>query len=333
FKWLKVVSLLFLTPQYAVLILTMRYVRTLPGPKFVTSTTVLLAEVVKTAVCFLVILVQKRGPRGFVNEVYEHLVCRPWDYAKVCLPSLMFVIQNNLVFVAVSNLDAATFQVTYQLKILTTAVFSVILLDKQLSRAQWFALLLLFLGESIIQVQSARSSVNGTGTGTQNQNPVRGLVAVLVCCCLSGFASVYFERILKGGQQSLWIRNIQLGSSGAVFGAIAVTLADRREGFFYGYDWVVWVVVALQSVGGLLVATVMKYADNILKGFSTAGAILLSCVASVMLFDFHASPEFLIGTLLVLVSLYMYNVFPRHDFVIQPKTIPLFNEAARQTKE
>ena len=58
------------------------------------------------------------------------------------------------------------------------------------------------------------------------------------------------------------------------------------QGFFFGYTELVWTVVMLQSLGGLLVAAVIKYADNILKGFSTAGSILLSCIASVYIFDF-----------------------------------------------
>ena len=61
------------------------------------------------------------------------------------------------------------------------------------------------------------------------------------------------------------------------------------EGFFFGYSGVVWAVVLLQAGGGLLVAMVVKYADNILKGFATSLSIILSCVASYFLFDFRVN--------------------------------------------
>lgn len=52
----------------------------------------------------------------------------------------------------------------------------------------------------------------------------------------------YFEKILKGTQTSLWVRNVQLGLISIVIGLVGVYTKDRaalqgpdRGGFFQGY--------------------------------------------------------------------------------------------------
>jgi UDP-sugar transporter A1/2/3 len=81
------------------------------------------------------------------------------------------------------------------------------------------------------------------------------------------------------------------------------------NGFFYGYDAVVWVIVFLQAFSGLVVAVVVKYADNILKGFATSAAIILSCIASMYFFDFQLSLQFVVGASLVMLATYMYSKY------------------------
>ena len=44
----------------------------------------------------------------------------------------------------------------------------------------------------------------------------------------------------------------------------------------------VWYLVALNGLGGLIVAVVVKYADNILKGFACSMAIIITCIVSGM---------------------------------------------------
>ena len=61
-------------------------------------------------------------------------------------------------------------------------------------------------------------------------------------------------------------------------------------------------------MGGLIIATVIKYADNIIKGFATSLSILLSSVISYfILHDFTPSLFFYSGTLFVLIATFLYG--------------------------
>ncbi|KAI5095387.1 UDP-galactose translocator, partial [Silurus meridionalis] len=109
---LKYISLTILVIQNASLILSIRYVRTLPGDRFFTTSAVVMAEVLKVSTCLIIILFQKRGNiKDFVFLLYDSIVVQYWDTLKLAVPSLIYTLQNNLQYVAISNLPAATFQV------------------------------------------------------------------------------------------------------------------------------------------------------------------------------------------------------------------------------
>jgi UDP-sugar transporter A1/2/3 len=108
--------------------------------------------------------------------------------------------------------------------------------------------------------------------------------------------------------------NIQLSFLGSIFSIVAVFIYDAKNlsmsGFFHGYSYIVWINIAVQSFGGLLVAVVMKYADNILKGFARSLAIILSCIFSMYLFGTQINATFFFGTLVVVLSVILYSYTP-----------------------
>ncbi|NXB97915.1 S35A2 protein, partial [Orthonyx spaldingii] len=265
--------------------------------------------------CLLFLLLQLRGSvRQTAVTLHEAVVGQFGDTLRLAVPSLIYTLQNNLQYVAISNLPAATFQVTYQLKILTTALFSVLLLGTALSRLQWLSLALLFAGVALVQAEQARAVPSAValapspGPEGPPQSYAVGLAAVAASCLSSGFAGVYFERLLKRSGGSIWVRNVQLGAVGTAVGLGAMLAAEGPAvaalGFFYGYNGAVWAVVA---AGGLLVAVVVRYADNILKGFATALSILASTAASAHLFGFRPRAPFLAGTAMVLAAVVLYG--------------------------
>ncbi|EJW83083.1 UDP-galactose transporter, partial [Wuchereria bancrofti] len=80
-----------------------------------------------------------------------------------------------------------------------------------------------------------------------------------------------------------------------------------NEGMLYGFDMLVWIVVFWYCIGGLSVAVCIKYSGNIAKNFATSAAIIISMVASIYLFGFIPNPLFLLGTGLVITSIFLYS--------------------------
>jgi UDP-sugar transporter A1/2/3 len=217
-----------------------------------------------------------------------------------------------------SRTGAAVFQLTYQIKILTTAIMSTLMLGRVLTTKQWLALLLLTVGVALVQLSQIKGDTDkkqdsDVDPTLQTQMVVKGITAVVVASCTSGFAGVYFEKILKNGPPiSLWMRNVQLGGFSLVFGAFALMATSagadvERNGFFYGFTPITWCAVLLQSVGGLMVAVLIKYADNIVKNFSNAVSLVLSSVLSSFLFGFDLSALFLFGALVVNIAIVWYS--------------------------
>ncbi|XP_055349070.1 UDP-N-acetylglucosamine transporter-like [Paramacrobiotus metropolitanus] len=306
-------SLVTLTLQNVVIILLIKYAKALPGATFISSTVVVLMEIFKLLASLVMLLIQHKSLRVWGRELYDEIYCKKMETLKVAVPAFIYTFQNNLTFVAVSNLDAATFQVVSQIKILTTAIFSVVMLRRQLGGLQWAALFILFIGIAVVQLD--QQSPQSTKLSYHIQSPLLGLAAIIVSSLMSGFAGVYFEKILKTSEVSLWLRNVQLSMFAIPMGLLTCLLSDgdavMSKGFFHAYNVLTWTIVLLQGFGGLTVAVVVKYADNILKGFATSFAIVFSAIASVYIFAFEIHGLFAVGSAMVIVSIFMYGYVPK----------------------
>lgn len=269
-------------------------------------------EMVKLVTCLLVILNQLEGSTfRLLHTLRREVVGKPFELLKLSVPSLLYMIQNNLLYFALSNLDATPYQVCYQLKILTSAVFSVILLGKQLTTLKWISLVILTAGV-VLTKASQTPDIHST---EEHHNSFLGFISVLLASMTSGFAGVYFEKVLKGSQATLWLRNVQMGVCSVALGFGTVLLQDgaivREKGYFHGYNGLVASVILMQALGGLVVAVVVKYADNILKGFAASFSIITSCILEIFFFDFHPTLTFFFGALLVNLSMVLYSRDPK----------------------
>jgi UDP-sugar transporter A1/2/3 len=117
------------------------------------------------------------------------------------------------------------------MKIITTAIFSVILLSRKLNGLQWLSIVALSGGVALVQLSQMSDSSNNSS------NSIIGLISVLCGCLTSGFAGVYFEVVLKSSVVSVWLRNMQLSLIGMVTCLVSCYLRDKdailEKGFPY----------------------------------------------------------------------------------------------------
>ncbi|KAJ7735285.1 nucleotide-sugar transporter-domain-containing protein [Mycena maculata] len=351
---LKYVSLVTLAVQNAALSIVMHYSRvsTPPALSYSPASAVLLNELLKGGISFLIALarVPQVAERPWHRMSFWTIVGElpyPWtspfwilcgeilspDCWKLSIPAILYVVQNSLQFVAVSNLPVASFQVTYQMKILTTAAFSVALLRRKLTPIKWLSLFFLAIGVGIVQIQTSTVGqvAKNVAVGSAHDSaplhihvmsPLKGFGAVTAACFTSGLAGVYFEMVLKNSRADLWVRNVQLSLFSLIPALLPVLYSSasppyNSRGFFLDVfrnfgSWA-WATVMIQVFGGLVTAVVIKYSDNILKGFATSLSIILSFLASVALFHFRITPSFIIGATTVLCATWMYNQPPGQE--------------------
>jgi drug/metabolite transporter (DMT)-like permease len=314
------------------------------GHRYLPSSAVFLVELLKLAICLTLSLyeVSLAAPRSTpAASLFSILAAAIFtgDSWQMAIPAFLYTLANSLQYIGITNLDAATFQVTYQLKIIVTAIFSVSMLKRSLSGRQWVSLLLLMVGVAIVSLPQADSGTLASthhsriyiprsmeslrkelGMWSKEPNLMKrsatyegieedemalnqpggsasaGLLAVLGVTVCSGLAGVYFEKVIKDSPKttSLWIRNVQL-SIYSLFPAffIGVIFIDgeavAKNGFFDGYNWIVVLSIIIQSLGGIVAAFCIYYADNISKNFAVSISMVLSSLASFFFFDFDVT--------------------------------------------
>ena len=217
-------SLLMLVLQNSALFVITRYTRSgVKGRLYLTSVVVLIIELSKMAICLVLLLREGRWRfTSLLSNLYQNLWIDRSTTLLLAVPATCYAIQNNLIFVAISNLSAAAAQVLYQLKSLSTAFFTVVLLHRTFSPVQWISFVLLTLGVVLVQSEDAKSSNTPTGA-----SPLLGVVAALAAATLSGFAGVFLEKMFPSGARAPPTPPVCLRSR--VF-ALPVALERRRTG-------------------------------------------------------------------------------------------------------
>ena len=305
----------------SVIIVTHYASMTTPGQEstYSVSTAIFCVELLKCLICIGVITAEK-GYQGLLRDLNESVIKRPSSFLALAIPSFLYVIQNNLNMVAIGNLPPAIYTVVYQLKVFSAAIINVIFFRRMLGKQKWVAILFLFVGVTLAQWKPSGGKVSDEEA---SQNYMLGLICACCATVTSGIAGTFMEWAMKSTKDTkpddvlhtweptMWTKNICLAFFGVIGSTIAMLSKDRTKiieyGMFNEFKTSLWVAILLQAGGGLLVGAVLKYADNIIKGFVTSVGVILASLASVYLFEFVITIQFFVGAAIVFASLQAYN--------------------------
>ncbi len=192
---LKYGALVLLVLQNTFLVVFMGISRTAEGDMYASSTAVVCMELVKFVTCLtMIIAYEHKSFSGGMQALHAEIVAQPMQILHLAVPSFVYAVQNNVLYYALSHLDAATFQVGYNIKILTTAIFSVFMLNKKLSSLQWGSLFILTIGVAMAQYSSQNSKKGGKQNSTLGKKFV-GIWVLVSCVQLFIYVFIIFRHI------------------------------------------------------------------------------------------------------------------------------------------
>ena len=281
-----------------------------------------------SAVGLCVLLVRQPELKGSV------LSNRPWrEFGQFFVPSVIYFVNNNLVFVILQALDPSTFQLVSQTKTIFTGLLFRFMLKRRLTIFQWTALFFLGCGTACSQIPEGKVedahhlvtllSSQTAETGHVGLSDLRfpaivGVLITLFTAILSSLAGVYNELLLKGRVTApLHWQNMQMYIHGVWLNFAFMMMYDgaiiRSNGVFHGYTWVTWAAIICNASVGITVSAVLKYCDNIARVYAHSIAMLVVMLVSVPLFGLDLTAQLIIALLLVTASTLQYNVPIEYD--------------------
>eukprot|EP00761_Pharyngomonas_kirbyi_P013155 gb/GECH01013182.1/.p1 GENE.gb/GECH01013182.1/~~gb/GECH01013182.1/.p1 ORF type:complete len:423 (+),score=54.22 gb/GECH01013182.1/:1-1269(+) len=234
------------------------------------------------------------------------------------VPALLYVLLNNMFFLALSFLNPEIYQLSYNFKVVTTALFLYFFLSKRISRVQWFALGLLTIGMALGNGGNIDwSSITLTRSDVHASAGLLGLMVVMGMCVVSAAAGTFSEYLLKHSTEPTELKNMKLYMFGIMVQSVVLLfnhfLNPSGEGGLFGellvgFSYMLtWCIVLNTALNGLAVSYIMRHFDNITKVYVFAVSMILTSIASMLTLQARPPAVFYVAVAAVSFSLYLYN--------------------------
>lgn len=273
--------------------------------------------------CFAVLLLLYQARRGTGSDRVVLSWHRLWRDARknwlLAVPALFYAINNYLKFVMQLYFRPATVKMLSNLKVLTIALLLKVVMKRQFTVVQWEALVLLILGITVNQLSctigGASVSVGGGGGSDAPAHSSDSWIAwfyTLMSVTIPSTASVFNEFALKKNfDTSVHLQNFFMYFFGAVFNFLFLVVVFVSNGgggvsLFRGHSTMTVLLVVNNAAQGILSSFFFKFADTILKKYSSTVATVFTGLMSAVLFGHSITVNFIIGVSIVFISMHQF---------------------------
>lgn len=269
------------------------------------------------------------------------------SWVKVALiPAGLYTVQNTAALMAYQHLDGVTFNVLNQTKTLSAALCCYIIMGTKQSSMQMVALWMLLLSAMIIErilsldslyalllIQGDRekgsrnifsSTLMSTIPSTNTKHYTHGVLPVLLASFISGLAGAISQKNLQsnhqqggssGGGRNPYLFSAELCIASLLLLALSITMSSDgvrilEQGFFHEWTPGTLIPIITNSMGGIVVGLVTKYAGSVKKGFALIFGMLLTAVVQGTLEGGYVTMEEIIGGLVAALSLWIHATHP-----------------------
>eukprot|EP00041_Stephanoeca_diplocostata_P022045 m.522833 g.522833 ORF g.522833 m.522833 type:complete len:345 (-) comp21970_c1_seq6:921-1955(-) len=216
---------------------------------------------------------------------------------KYAAPGGLYAICNNIGVFVLLYISPGEVMLLSQLRVLFTALLSVVILGKRYDSVQVSCLLILACSMVQLSHRTDCSDTSADPVADSTFGYSTQFIGVFLCTLqsfMSSLATVYNQKLLGRVHESIHIANIKLYSFGILFAWMLHAGADsQRDESDAATHMTVMAVVYIVNMAffGLAVSQLLRHAGAVVKLFSGAGATALVFVYMFVYYGFIEDPD------------------------------------------
>eukprot|EP01083_Nonionella_stella_P063186 164212_1 len=290
-------------------------------PRSIKSSVVMVQECIKLIFCVLGLSINKE----LKSEISKW---NALDSLRVALvPAAIYNIQNLAAFYSYHNLDPLVFNLMNQTKIIWSAIFLKIILNKTPTNRELLSLNMLVAVALMLcyeMRQKEKNNTNKTPHKSHKKNLTKGLIAMLIATTCSGLAGVLTQRALQNERRNTFVFSGELAVYGTLFGILRLysesklNILDGRKvnehGLLYQLldndDYSALIPICCNVIGGVGVGMITKYTSVIHKSYALILGIFMTLLIRHLAYkeDKLSKTTTFIAVPVTVISLYLNKI-------------------------